>query len=184
MRIEDISIRNPVEVFFVNRLYSRDQFSDLVPDPTDVRLESGLPNFQQPPPNIAFDTVTFPPDGLTQSTDGSAGITSVRGGVVFGETIYRAGMYAKIRLILRGGVVVDESINSRLPPNEDNKGVFEFLASTDGLYTVEARSCNTWGCSTAITASIIVGFGSSFALARESAFALLRENGEILEREH
>jgi hypothetical protein len=175
MRIEDISIRNPVEVFFVNRLYSRDQFSDLVPDPTDVPLESGLPNFQQPPPNIAFDTVTFPPDGLTQSTDGSAGITSVRGGLIFGDSVYA--QYAKVRLILRGGVVVDESINSRLPPNSDGKGVFEFLASVDGLYTVSAAACNQWGCSTAITASIIVGFGVDDVRVTEASEFRLTEDG-------
>jgi hypothetical protein len=184
MRIEDATIRNSVEIFFVSRLYSRDQFSDLVPDPVDASLESGLPG-ESPPGDIAFDEVTFPPRGLTQSTDGAAGITSVRGGVIFPAKIAtREIQYAKIRLILRGGVVVDESINAKLPPNEDGKGVFEFLASVDGLYMVEAVACNQWGCSTPVTASIIIGFGSTFALARETGFALLRENAGILEREH
>jgi hypothetical protein len=184
VRIEEIEINNQSDSTFTARKYSRVQVSDLVAQPSAMLLPSGLPNFESPPPNIAFDDVTFPPDGLTQSTDGSAGITSVRGGVAFGETIYRAGMYAKIRLILRGGIVVDESINSRLPPNENNKGVFEFLASTDGLYMVEAVACNQWGCSAPITATILVGFGSLFAIAKEGGVLFLKEGGMIVEKEH
>jgi len=181
MRIEDAQVRNNVEIFFVSRLYSRDQFSDLIPDPVDASIEAGLPNFQAPPPDIQFNDEDFPPDGLMQATDGSAGLTSIRGGVIFGDSVYA--QYAKIRLILRGGVVVDESINSRLPPNEDGEGVFEFLASVDGLYTVEAVACNQWGCSDPITADIIVGFGTLNGLALMDGFLYLTQDGDILEKQ-
>jgi hypothetical protein len=184
VRLEDIEITGEFTVSFVARKYSRLQLSDLVAEPAGLLIPSGLTNFESPPPNIAFDEAGFPPDGLTQATDGAAGITSIRGGVIFGETIYRAGMYAKIRLILRGGVAVDESINSALPPNEDNKGVFELLASVDGLYTVEAVACNQWGCSTAVTASIVIGFGSLFAMAKEGGILMAKEGGVLMEKEH
>lgn len=183
MRIEDATIQvREAEIRFVSRLYSRDQVADLVPDPTDVPLEVGLPNFESPPPNIAFDEIEFPPNGLEQSTDGTAGITSIRGGVIFGASVYA--QYAKVRLIKRGGVAVDESINSHLPPNEDGKGVFEFLASIDGLYTVEAVACNQWGCSTAITADIVIGFGTLFGIATEGGTLIATEGGIFIEREH
>lgn len=181
--IEDIEISDKLEVSFMARKYSRLALSDLVAQPAGVQIPSGLTNFQEPPPSIAFNDVDFPPDGLTQATDGTAGITSVRGGVIFGETIYSAGMYAKIRLIKRGGVTVDESINSRLPPDSNGEAVFEFLASVDGLYTVEAVACNQWGCSTAITVDIVIGFGTSEGLATEAGELLLQEDGDFILQE-
>lgn len=175
VRIEDIGISNKLEVSLTARKYSRLQLSDLVAQPAGLQIPSGLPNFQEAPPDIAFNEEDFPPSGLTQSTDGSAGITSVRGGVIFGDSIYT--QYAKIRLIKRGGVTVDESINSRLPPNDDGEGAFEFLASVDGLYTVEATACNQWGCSTAITADIVIGFGVDNARITEASEFRLTEDG-------
>ena len=159
MRIEDVQIKNGVEAFFVCRHYSRDQFSDLVPNPVDAELPSGLSNFEAPPPDIAFNQEDFPPSGLSQSTDGTAGITSIRGGVIFGASIYA--QYAKVRLIKRGGVTVNESINDRLERDEDFEGVFEFIASTEGIYEVQAQACNQWGCSAAVTALIVVGLGAA-----------------------
>ena len=160
VRLEDIEISNDLEVNFVARKYSRLQLSDLVAQPAGLQIPSALTNFQEPPPNIAFNEIDFPPDGLTQTTDGTLGITTIYGGVIFGETIYKAGMYAKIRLIKRGGVDVDISINGRLLPNSENEAEFEFVASVDGLYVVEAVACNQWGCSSAVTAIIVVGLGA------------------------
>lgn len=182
MRIEDVSIRNGVEAFFTSRIYSRSHYGDLVPNPVDAELPSGLPNFQQPPPEIAFDEAGFPPNGLAQSTDGSIGLTTIRGGLIFGDSVYM--QWAKVRLIKRGGVTVDESINGHLDRNEDNKAVFEFTASIDGLYTVAARACNQWGCSAEVTATIAVVFGSQFALAQEDGDAILQEDEDFLEVEH
>lgn len=182
MRIEDITINNNLEVSFVCRRYSRNQFSDLVPNPVDAELPSGLPNFQQPPPTIAFNEADFPPNGLTQSTDGSAGLTSIRGGLIFGDSVYAS--YAKVRLIKRGGVTVDESINGHLDHNSDNEAVFEFTASVDGLYTVAARACNQWGCSAEVTADIIIGFGTLFGIATEAGDPMSTEGSALIEREH
>lgn len=182
MRVEDITINNKFEVALICRRYSRSQYSDLVPDPVDAELPSGLPNFEQPPPVIAFNEADFPPNGLTQSTDGTAGITSIRGGLIFGDSVYA--QYAKVRLIKRGGVTVDESINGHLDRNSDNEAVFEFTASADGLYTVAARACNQWGCSAEVTASIVIGFGSQFVIAQEDGDPLLQEDEDFLELEH
>lgn len=181
VRIEDITYNDRFEATFTCRLYATHAFDDAVEE-TQVPLAFDLPNFKAPPPGIVFNTVDYPPDGLEQSTDGTAGITSVRGGLIFAESLYA--QYAKVRLIKRGGVTVDESINDRLAPNADLEGRFEFIVSTPGLYTVSAQSCNAWRCSTAITASIVIGFGSLFGLATEAGDLLLTEGGDILETEH
>lgn len=157
-RLEDIGISNDFEVSFNARKYSRIQLSDLVAEPAGLLIPSALTNFESPPPDIAFNEEDFPPDGLVQATDGTGGITSIRGGLIFGDTIYP--QFAKVRVIMRGGVTVDEVINANLPPNSIGEGTFEFLASTNGLYIVEAKACNKWGCSTVITAQIIVGLGA------------------------
>lgn len=181
VRIEEIQYRPDFTVSFNARLYSTSQFDDAVLQ-TDVPLPSALANFKSAPAALTFNTIDFPPDGLVQSTDGSAGITSIRGGVIFADSVYA--QYAKIRLIKRGGVTVDESINDYLVPDSNGEGVFEFIASTDGLYTVSAQACNQWGCSTAITVDIVIGFGSLFGLAQEDGFLILTESSDILEIEH
>lgn len=182
VRIEDIGINNDLKVSFEARKYSRHQLSDLVAEPAGILLPSALTNFEQPPPDIAFNEEDFPPDGLTQSTDGTAGITSIRGGLVYGASIYA--QWAKVRLIKRASVTVDESINDHLVPNANLKGTFEFIASADGLYTVQAQSCNQWGCSAVVTADIVIGFGSLFAIAKEGGILFLKEGGNIVEKEH
>lgn len=181
VRIEEIGISNELKVTFTARKYSRIQLSDLVAVPAALLIPSALTNFEQPPPDIAFNEEDFPPSGLTQSTDGTAGITSIRGGLIFGASIYA--QYAKVRLIKRAGVVVDESINDRLEPNSDREGVFEFIASADGLYTVQAQACNQWGCSTAITADIVIGFGTTEGIATEAGALLLQEDGDFILQE-
>lgn len=158
VRIGDIEINNDFEVSFIARKYSRLQLSDLVAEPAGLLIPSALTNFEAPPPDISFNEEDFPPDGLTQSTDGTAGITSIRGGVIFGASIYA--QYAKVRLIKRGGVTVNESINDRLERDENFEGVFEVIASVEGLYTVQIQACNQWGCSAAITADITISFAS------------------------
>lgn len=181
VRIEDINI-NDLKVTFNARKYSRMQFSDLVALPAGLLTPSALSNFEQPPPEISFNEADFPPQGLVQSTDGTAGITSIRGGLIFGASIYA--QYAKVRLIKRAGVVVDESINDHLDPNSDLEGVFEFIASADGLYTVQAQACNQWGCSAKVTADIVIGFGTLFGIATEGGILIATEGGILIEREH
>jgi len=184
IRLEEISINTKMEVSMIGRLYSRDQYSDLVANPVDIQFPSSVEWFDAPPPDIQFNGVDFPPNGLTQSTDGGAGITSIRGGVIFGASLLQASTYAEIRLVKRGGVTVNEIINAALPPNSDLEGTFEFLASVDGLYTVEARACNQNGCSATVSAPIVIGFGTLFGIATEGGILITTEGGTFIEREH
>lgn len=158
-RIEDIEIDNDFTITFKARKYSRVQLSDLVAQPAALLLPSALTNFEAAPPNISFDTVGFPPNGLIQSTDGTGGITSIRGGLIFGASIYP--QFAKVRVVMRGGVTVDEPLPGEYKANSLLKTTFEFLASVDGLYIVEAEACNKWGCSTVVSAQIIIGLGGA-----------------------
>lgn len=181
VRVESLNLNPKYEVSLKARIYSTSMYDDFV-EQTDVPLPSGLTNFASAPPDISFNATDFPPNGLVQSTDGTAGITSIRGGAIFGASPYA--MYVKIRLIKRDGVTVNELINT-LPGTAGAEVVFEFLASVDGLYTVELEVCNQWGCnSTKPTADIIIGFGSLFGLAAEDGSLLLTEAGDILEIEH
>jgi hypothetical protein len=182
VRIEQLSWNKDYHVSFTSRIYSTSFFNDTVVQ-TDVTIPSGLTNFAAPPPDVTFNTAEFPPDGLEQSTDGTAGITSVRGGGIVGDSLYA--QIVNVRLIKRGGVTVNESIASNLIPNNDGEITFEFVASIDGLYTVELEACNQWGCNTTKpTASIVIGFGTLFGLATEGGSLLLTEGGDILEQEH
>lgn len=182
VRLEEIEINDGFDATFTARKYSRVQVSDLVAQPSALLLPSGLSNFQSPPPAIVFNTVDFSPAGLVQATDGSAGLTSIRGGAIFGATIYA--QYGKVRLVKRAGVTVDEIINADLRPNSSLQATFEFIASADGLYTVQLQACNQWGCSATVEASIIIGFGSLFAIAKEGGVLFLKEGGVVMEKEH
>jgi hypothetical protein len=186
VRVEQAQWNSNYEVAFKARIYSTSMFDDAV-EQTDVTIPSGLTNFASAPPAITFNIVDFPPDGLVQSTDGTAGITSIRGGAIFGASIYA--QYAKVKVIVRAGVAVDETVTDNLKPadpaSSDWNATFEFIASADGLYTVELEVCNQWGCNPIKpTADIIIGFGSTFGIARENSSLLLREESGILEREH
>jgi hypothetical protein len=178
VRIEQLTINERYEVSFITRAYATSMFNDTV-EQADVPIPSGLVNFAAPPPDIDFDTVSFPPNGLEQSTDGTAGITSIRGGAIFGASVYA--QFGTAKLILRAGVVVNEQPHAITPDAPD----FEFLASADGLYRVELEVCNQWGCNTTKpTADIVIGFGSLFGIAKEGGVLMLKEGGEIMEQEH
>lgn len=175
--IESLATNEKYEVSFKSRIYSTSMFDDFV-EQTEVALPSGLTNFAAPPPDIEFNDVDFPPDGLVQSTDGSAGITSIRGGAIFGGSVYP--MYVKVRVIKRAGVTVSELIGT-FPGTAADEIVFEFIASADGLYTVELEVCNQWDCnSTKPTASIVIGFGVDNALVTQDSEFFLTEEGEYL----
>lgn len=183
--VENLNINSKYEISFKTRIYSTSFFDDFV-EQTDVPLPSGLINFASSPPDIEFDTVNFAPNGLTQSTDGSAGLTSIRGGVVFGESIYA--QFAKVRLIKRAGVTVNELV-ATIRPNDPESGdweaVFEFIASADGLYTVELEVCNQWGCSSIKpTADIVIGFGTLFGIAKQGGILITKQGGTIIEKQH
>ena len=168
VRIEEVTYNSRFEVSFVCRLYSTSQFDDAVLQ-TEVPLPSALINFKAPPPDIVFNEADFPPDGLEQSTDGTAGITSIRGGGIVGDSIYS--QKVNVNLIKRGGVTVSESVAAGLIPNDDGEITFEFVASAEGLYTVELEVCNQWGCNTTKpTASIAIGLGDAQGLIQKPGY--------------
>jgi hypothetical protein len=175
VRVEEATYNPRFEVFFNARLYSTSQFDDAVLQ-TEVPLPSGLIGPYGAPPNIAFNAVDFPPDGLVQSTDGTAGITTIRGGAIVGSYIY--GQFVNVRVIKRAGVTVNETVLSQAIP-DDNELVFEFPASAAGVYTVELEVCSMLNvCNTTKpTADIVIGLG-----ARQSRFTVppLEWNAEII----
>jgi hypothetical protein len=182
VRIEQLQWNKDYVATFTARIYSTSFFNDTVQQ-TDVTIPSGLTNFATPPPAITFNTADFPPNGLEQSTDGTAGITSIRGGGIVGDSSYA--QTVNVRLIKRGGVTVSESIASHLIPNSDGEVTFELVASVDGLYTVELEVCNQWGCNTTKpTADIVIGFGTLFGLATEGGSLFLTEGSDFVELEH
>lgn len=180
MTIEQLSVNEKYEVNIGPcRIYSTSFFNDTVEE-TDVPLPSGLTNFASPPPSIIFNTVDFPPDGLSQTTDGSIGITTIRGGAIFGASIYTQFAKASVK---RPGDTDFEQITI-LHPNSNLEATFEFIASVDGVYTVQLEVCNQWGCNTTKpTATIIVGFGATTGIANEDGSLLLLETGDFVLQE-
>jgi len=136
--IEDLTKNSKFEVSFTNRLYSMSAFDDAVLQ-TQVPLPSALVNYLAAPPDIEFNTTDFPPDGLELGNDGVGGVSSIRGGAVFGATIY-PGQWAKVRLIIRAGLATSEVVVSRIEPDSNLEAIFEFLASAPGLYRVELEA--------------------------------------------
>lgn len=181
IRIEQAQWNDKYEVSFTGRIYSTSMFNDTV-EQTDVIIPSDLPGFAAAPTGVIFNTIDFLPSGLVQSTDGSAGITSIRGGAIFPTR--RNATYAFVRLIKRAGVAVNEQVGI-IYPDDNLEAVFEFIASADGLYTVELEVCNQWACNTTKpTASIVIGFGTLFGIAKEGGALMLKEGGDIVEQEH
>lgn len=193
VRLKTLQINKIPEITLGGREYKTIHYGDLIASLSEGAGGSGSvaslfipstnPGFDSPP-DIEFNTTDFPPDGLVQATSGDAGITSIRGGAIFGASSF--GQFAKVRLIERAGVMVDEMINANLRPNSDLEVAFEFIASAEGIYTVELEVCNNRNqCNTTKpTASIVVVFGSAFALAQEDGDALFEEDAEIVEVEH
>lgn len=157
VRIESLTVNSKYEVSFKARQYSTSAYDDFVEE-TDVPLVTGT-GFAEPPAGITFNTVDYPPDGLVQSTSGTAGITSIRGGAIF--TTRRNATYAFVRLIKRAGVVVNEQV-AVIWPDANLEATFEFIASAVGEYVVELEVCNQWGCNTTKpTATIFIGLGAN-----------------------
>jgi hypothetical protein len=178
--IEQLTTNEKYEVSFTARIYSTSFFDDAVAE-TDVQLSSSLGNFGAGPPDIAFNTVDFPPDGLIQTTDGTAGITTIRGGAIFGDSVYM--QYGKVS-VKRPGDTDFEQITI-LHPDSNLEATFEFIASVDGLYTVQLEVCGQWGCNTTKpTATIIVGFGTLSGIAKQGGVLIAKQGGTLMEKQH
>lgn len=182
VRLNEIGINNDYQATFIARKYSRLQLSDLAAQPAGLVLPSGL-NFQTPPPEIQFNTVDFPPEGLVQTTP-TGPVTTIRGGAIFGAYLY--GQHATVRLLMRAGVEVNEIITDNLVPNEDLEGTFEFLASAEGLYKVELEVCNNINQCNPIkpVATIVISFSTQFGIAKEGGTLITKEGGVFIDREN
>lgn len=196
VRLKTLQINKVPEITLGGRYYRTIHYGDLIATLSEgeggtgsragLVIPSTNPNFNSPP-DIAFNETDFPPDGLVQATEGTAGITSIRGGAIFGSSSF--GQYAKVRLIKRAGLTVNELIRSDLKPvdpPDDWTATFEFTASAEGIYTVELEVCNNRGqCNaTKPTASIVVTFGSLFGIATEGGTVITSEAATLIEREH
>lgn len=179
LTIEEATL-NPEDmtVDLLARRYSSSAYSDTA-EARVVPLPSTL--FSDRPPSILFNTTDFAPDGLTQTTV-SEGITSIRGGVLFGESVFA--QRAKVSL-KRPGETSFTQIAVVVPDN-NREAIFEFIASVEGTYTVQLEVCFVGGAcnTTKPTASITVGFGTLFGITKEGGVSMAKEGGVIMEKEH
>lgn len=179
LRIEEITLDpSDMTVDILARRYSTSAYSDTA-EARVVPLPSTL--FSSMPPSILFNTTDFPPDGLIQTT-ASEGITSVRGGALFGESVFA--QQAKVSVKRPG-----ESFFTQIAvvvPDSNREAIFEFIASVEGIYTVRLEVCFVGGAchTTKPTASIVVGFGTLFGMAKEGGTQMAKEGGVIMEKEH
>lgn len=185
LRVEEVSIDlSRMTVQIIARRYLTSAYTDVaparnVPLPTTLTGDGAF-RFTGPP-SITFNTTEFPPNGLIQTT-ASEGVTSIRGGMIFGATMFT--QEAKVLLKRPGETSFTEIDRKR--PNEDLKAVFEFVASEEGTYTVRLEVCFVGGAcnTTKPEAQLIIGFGNLHGIMREGGGFLLREGGGIMEREH
>lgn len=181
LRVEEVSLDlSRMTVTIIARRYSTDAYSDVaaarnVPLPTHLTGDAAFSTTG--PPAISFNTVTYPPNGLMQTT-ASDGITSVRGGAIFGST--RFPQRGKV-LLKRPGESTFTQI-AIIEPDADLKAVFEFIASDEGTYTVQLEACFVGGACNATKpeASITITYGVLGGLLLESGGVLLTEAGDYL----
>lgn len=181
LRIEEIELDlENFEVTLVARRYSTSAYGDVAPArnvPLPTTLSGDLAFRFTGPPTISFNTTDFPPDGLIQTT-ASEGVTSVRGGMIFGASIFT--QEAKVLLKRPGEVAYTEITRKR--PDGDLKAVFEFIADQEGTYFVRLEVCFVGGAcnTTKPEASITVAFGALGAMLAETSGVLLTEAGDFL----
>lgn len=185
LRVEEVSIDlGRMTVRITARRYLTSAYSDnaparTVPLPTTL---SGASAFNTTgPPSIAFNEADFPPDGLIQTT-ASEGVTSIRGGAIFGATVFTQ----RARVLLKRPLESTFTQIATIEPDPDLKAVFEFVASTEGTYTVRLEVFFVGGAANAIKseAQIIIGFGNLHGIMRQGGGFLLRQGGGIMERQH
>lgn len=174
--VEEVTIN--LERFTIDilaRRYSTSAHTDVaparnVPLPTTLLGDLG-------PPAIAFNTAEYPPNGLMQTTS-SEGITSVRGGAIFGASVYE--QKARVSLKRPGETTFTEI--DVVEPDADMKAVFEFIASEEGTYTIQLEVCFSGNVCNAIkpTAAITITFGALGVMLVQSGGILLTQDGNYL----
>lgn len=179
LRIEEVHLNlEDFEINLVARRYLTSAYTDVAPArnvPLPTTLSGDLAFSTTGPPSISFNTAEFPPDGLIQTT-ASEGVTSIRGGMIFGASIFA--QEAKV-LLKRPGEVSFTQIDTKRP-DEDLKAVFEFVASDEGTYTVRLEVCFIGGACSATKpeATITVAFGALGVILLESGGIWLAEDGD------
>lgn len=176
LRVEEVVLDlHHFEISILAKRYSTSAYTDTaparnVPLPTTLLGDLG-------PPAIVFNTVDFPPNGLTQTTESEA-ITSVRGGAIFGASVFA--QRAKVSLKRPGETEFTQI--TVIEPDENREATFEFIASVEGTYTVQLEVCYDGGiCNTTKpTASITIVFGALGVLLHEGGDILLTEGGDFL----
>lgn len=161
LRIEEVVLDlDGMKAQLVCRRYLHSGYSDVaparnVPLPTSTSWGTG-------PPEIEFDEAGFPPNGLTQSTSGVVGITTIRGGAVFGDYAF-GGQYAKVS-VKRPGETSFTQITTITPLAP----TWELIATDPGPYEFQLEVCAVQGteiCNvTKPTAVIVVGLGTAQGL--------------------
>lgn len=179
LRIEEVSLDlQRMAVDIIARRYATSAYSDSAVARI-VPLPSGITPATAGPPAIAFRAITAPFDRarLVQTT-ASEGITSIRGGVQFGEWLYAQVCKVSVK---RPGESTFTQITI-LTPDADFQGIFEFIASDEGTYTVQLEVCSVLGiCNTTKpTLSITIAFGVLGALLLQTGGKILTQDGNYL----
>lgn len=172
LRIEEVSLDlSRMAVAILARRYLTSAHSDEAAA-RNVPLPTALPGAAGPP-NISFNSVDFPPSGLTQTT--IEGVTSVQGGAIFGASVF--GQTAKVSLKKPGEVVFTQI--AVIQPDSNLEAIFNFLSPDPGTYTVQLEVCFLSGlCNpTKPTAQIVIGAVGSVALTGVQATGLIGNVG-------
>lgn len=164
----------------IARRYLTSAYSDNAPArtvPLPTTLSSSTAFRFTGPPNISFNTVDFPPNGLVQLTD-SEGITGVQGGAIFGATI----LAQRARVFLKKPSESSFTQITVIEPDANLKASFEFLANEEGTYTVQLEVFFVGGAANAIKpeATITITFGALGVMLVETGGILLTEAGDYL----
>lgn len=180
LRVEEVSLNlKDMKVNIIGKRYSTSAHSDeaaarVVPLPTTLGGEIAAE-----PPDISFNTVDFPPYGLSQTTASDL-ITTVRGGAIFGASIY--GQRAKV-FLMRPGELTFTQI-AVIEPDGDRKAIFEFIADVEGFYTVQLEVCfasGTMACNpTKPISGITIVYKVLGGILTEAGGILLTEGGDYL----
>lgn len=180
LRVEEVAIDlNAMTVNIVARRYSTSAYSDEaaarnVPLPTNLGGDST-------PPDIAFNEADYPTNGLMQTT-ASDGITSVRGGAIFGASVYSQ----KGKVFLKRPGETSFTQIAVIEPDSNREAIFEFIASEEGPYVVQLETCFVGGsCSpNKPEATITIAFGVLGAILMEGGGVILTEGaGHAVSRE-
>lgn len=183
LRIEEVTIdlNNMTASLLAKRYltsaYGDDALARNVPLPTTLGSSST-------PPDIAFDEENFPPNGLSQTT-ATEEFTTVRGGAVFGATIF--GQFAHVRVNRPSDPIGVFTEITTITPDSENLAEFEFNATEEGIYTVELEVCfssGTMACNTTKPqATITISFGVLGLILGEDTSGIQTEDQDFIAME-